>query len=114
MKWNDTGFLISKNRYSENSIIAEIFTLNYGKITGIIFGATSKRIKYIIMSLYWSRRPTGIAGASTAAPWHAGHTLPHFRYHSAPSNIVSAAAAHHHACPLDERAYSLILPLYHA
>ena len=45
MKWIDTGFLISKNKYNENSVIAEIFTLNYGKVTGIIFGASSKKIK---------------------------------------------------------------------
>jgi DNA repair protein RecO (recombination protein O) len=45
MIWDDTGFLLSKNRYSENSLIAEIFTKNHGKISGIIFGATSKKIK---------------------------------------------------------------------
>ena len=45
MNWIDQGYLISKNRYNENSIIAEIFTSNYGKVTGIIFGATSKKIK---------------------------------------------------------------------
>ena len=45
MKWIDTGFLISKNKYNENSVIAEIFTLNNGKTTGIIFGASSKKIK---------------------------------------------------------------------
>jgi len=45
MNWDDSGYLISKNRYSENSIIAEIFTENYGKISGIIFGGTSKKIK---------------------------------------------------------------------
>tara|TARA_B100000900_G_scaffold399322_1_gene401720 strand:+ start:2243 stop:2932 length:690 start_codon:yes stop_codon:yes gene_type:complete len=45
MNWDDTGFLLSKNRYNENSIIAEIFTKNYGKISGIIFGGTSKKIK---------------------------------------------------------------------
>ena len=45
MNWDDTGYLISKNRYSENSVIAEVFTKNYGKITGIIFGGTSKKIK---------------------------------------------------------------------
>ena len=27
MNWDDTGYLISKNRYSENSIIAEIFCI---------------------------------------------------------------------------------------
>ena len=45
MNWDDTGYLISKNRYNENSIIAEVFTENYGKISGIIFGGTSKKIK---------------------------------------------------------------------
>ena len=45
MNWDDSAYLISKNRYSENSIIAEVFTENYGKISGIIFGGTSKKIK---------------------------------------------------------------------
>ena len=45
MIWDDTGFLISKNRYSENSLISEIFTKNHGKVSGIIFGGTSKKIK---------------------------------------------------------------------
>ena len=45
MIWDDSGFLLSKNRYSENSIIAEIFTKNHGKVSGIIFGGTSKKIK---------------------------------------------------------------------
>ena len=45
MNWIDEGFLISKNRYSENSLIAEIYTKNRGKVSGIIFGGTSKKIK---------------------------------------------------------------------
>ena len=45
MIWDDKGFLISKNKYNENSLIAEIFTEQYGKVSGIIFGATSKKIK---------------------------------------------------------------------
>ena len=45
MNWDDTGFLLSKNRYNENSIIVEIFTKNHGKVSGIIFGGTSKKIK---------------------------------------------------------------------
>ena len=45
MNWDDNAYLISKNRYSENSVIAEVFTDNYGKISGIIFGGTSKKIK---------------------------------------------------------------------
>ena len=45
MNWDDSAYLVSKNRYSENSIIAEVFTENHGKISGIIFGGTSKKIK---------------------------------------------------------------------
>ena len=45
MNWSDEGFLLSKTRYSENSIIAELFTKDKGKISGIIFGGTSKKIK---------------------------------------------------------------------
>ena len=45
MKWDDKGFLLSKNRYNENSLIVEIFTKDHGKISGIIFGGTSKKIK---------------------------------------------------------------------
>ena len=45
MNWDDTGFLLSKNKYNENSLIAEIFTKKHGKISGLIFGGTSKKIK---------------------------------------------------------------------
>lgn len=45
MNWDDTGFLLSKNRYSENSLMAEFFTKDHGKVSGIIFGGTSKKIK---------------------------------------------------------------------
>ena len=45
MNWDDSAYLVSKNRYSENSIIAEVFTENHGKISGLIFGGTSKKIK---------------------------------------------------------------------
>ena len=45
MTWDDIGFLLSKNRYNENSLIVEIYTKNHGKIVGLIFGGTSKKIK---------------------------------------------------------------------
>ena len=45
MTWDDEGFLLSKNKYNENSLIVEIFTKNHGKISGIIFGGVSKKIK---------------------------------------------------------------------
>ena len=45
MIWSDCGYLLSKNKFGENSIIAEFFTENHGKISGAIFGATSKKIR---------------------------------------------------------------------
>ena len=45
MTWDDVAFLLSKNKYNENSLIAELFTKNKGKVSGIIFGGTSKKIK---------------------------------------------------------------------
>ena len=45
MNWIDEGYLISKNSYNENSVIAEFFTKEHGKCSGIIFGGTSKKIK---------------------------------------------------------------------
>ena len=45
MHWNDIGFLISQNKYNENSSIVEFFTESHGKRTGIIFGSASKKVK---------------------------------------------------------------------
>ena len=43
MQWDDIGFLLSKTKYSENSLIIEVFTENHGKCSGIVFGGTSKK-----------------------------------------------------------------------
>ena len=45
MFWEDKGYLISKSKYNENNIIAEFYTEYHGKKSGLIFGATSKKIK---------------------------------------------------------------------
>ena len=31
MIWSDYGYLLSKNKFGENSLIAEFFTQNHGK-----------------------------------------------------------------------------------
>ena len=49
MIWQDKGFLLSKNKYNENSVIAEFYTENDGKIIGVIFGASSKKIKNYLL-----------------------------------------------------------------
>ena len=45
MNWQCRGYLLSKIKYNENSIISEFYTENHGKVSGIIFGGTSKKIK---------------------------------------------------------------------
>jgi len=47
MYWNDEGYLLSKNNFGENSIIMEVFTLNHGKCTGIVYGGSSRKNKKI-------------------------------------------------------------------
>ena len=49
MNWQDKGYLLSLNKYNENSSIAEFFTENNGKIVGVIFGSTSKKIKSYLL-----------------------------------------------------------------
>ena len=51
MNWTDTGILLSKNKFQENSTIVNFYTKNHGKCSGIIFGASSKKIKnYLLQS----------------------------------------------------------------
>ncbi len=46
----DIGYLLSINKFNENSSICEFYTKNNGKVTGIIFGSTSKKYKsYLII-----------------------------------------------------------------
>ena len=45
MIWDDVGFLLSKIKYNENSLISVSYTKKHGKVTGIIFGGTSRKIK---------------------------------------------------------------------
>ena len=48
MIWTDHGYLLSKNKFGENSLIVEFFTKDHGKVSGIVYGATSKKIKNYI------------------------------------------------------------------
>ena len=44
MQWEDEGYLLSKINYSENSVIVDVFTLNHGKSSGIVYGGVSRKI----------------------------------------------------------------------
>ena len=47
MNWDDTGFLLSKNRYNENSIIAEVLQKNMVKFLVLFLEEHQKRLKII-------------------------------------------------------------------
>ena len=47
MYWKDEGYLLSKNNYSENSIIIQAFTADHGNYSGIVYGGSSKKQKRI-------------------------------------------------------------------
>ncbi len=45
MQWEDEGFIISKKKFRESAIILEVFTNKFGKVSGIVYGGTSRKIK---------------------------------------------------------------------
>ena len=47
MIWEDECYLLSKRKFRENANIINIFTLNKGKIDGIVYGGTSRKVKII-------------------------------------------------------------------
>ena len=45
MIWEDECYLLSKRKFRENANIINIFTQNKGKIDGIVYGGTSRKIR---------------------------------------------------------------------
>ena len=45
MNWEDEGYLLSKKKFRENAVIINAFTKIHGKISGIVYGGTSRKIK---------------------------------------------------------------------
>ena len=45
MNWENEGFILSKRKFKENAIILEVFTSDYGKVSGIVYGGTSRKVK---------------------------------------------------------------------
>ena len=45
MNWQDEGFLLSKIKFRENANIINVFTSAHGKVSGIVYGGTSRKIR---------------------------------------------------------------------
>ena len=45
MYWEDEGYIVAKKKFRENAIILDVFTKNFGKVSGIVYGGTSRKVK---------------------------------------------------------------------
>ena len=45
MNWEDECYLLSKRKFRENANIINVFTLNRGKVGGIVYGGNSRKIR---------------------------------------------------------------------
>ena len=45
MNWEDECYLLSKRKFRENANIINVFTLNKGKIAGIVYGGNSRKVR---------------------------------------------------------------------
>jgi len=45
MNWQDEGFLLSKIKFRENANIVNVFTNKRGKVSGIVYGGSSRKIR---------------------------------------------------------------------
>ena len=45
MNWQDEGFLLSKIKFRENANIINVFTHSHGKVSGIVYGGNSRKIR---------------------------------------------------------------------
>ena len=45
MKWEDEGYLLIKRKFRENANIINVLTKNKGKVSGIVYGGNSRKIK---------------------------------------------------------------------
>ena len=45
MNWQDEGFLLSKIKFRENANIINVFTSTHGKVSGIVYGGSARKIR---------------------------------------------------------------------
>ncbi|MCF6445958.1 DNA repair protein RecO [Nereida sp. MMG025] len=73
MEWRDEGALIAVRRHGENSAIIEVFTAEHGRASGVVRGATSRKIAPILqpgaqLDVTWKARLEEHLGAFTVEP----------------------------------------------
>ncbi len=48
MNWQDEAFLLGKRKFRENANIIDIFSNLYGKVSGIVYGGNSRKIRNLL------------------------------------------------------------------
>ena len=47
MNWEDECYLLSKRKFRENANIINVFSKERGKVSGLVYGGNSRKIKII-------------------------------------------------------------------
>ncbi|MDK3072098.1 DNA repair protein RecO [Sedimentitalea sp. JM2-8] len=73
MEWRDHGILLTSRRHGETSAIIDVFTRAHGRHSGVVRGATSRKIAPILqpgaqLDLLWRARLEDHIGAFTVEP----------------------------------------------
>ena len=45
MNWEDECYLLSKRKFRENANIINVFSQNKGKVSGVVYGGNSRKIR---------------------------------------------------------------------
>ena len=45
MNWEDECYLLSKRKFRENANIINVFTKSKGKVSGVVYGGNSRKIR---------------------------------------------------------------------
>ena len=51
MNWEDECYLLSKRKFRENANIINVFSLSKGKVSGIVYGGNSRKIRNFLPNL---------------------------------------------------------------
>jgi DNA repair protein RecO (recombination protein O) len=56
MNWQDEGFLLSKIKFKENANIINVFTNTHGKVSGIVYGGNSRKIRNFLQNILTTKK----------------------------------------------------------
>lgn len=73
IEWRDEGALLAVRRHGENSAIIEVFTAEHGRASGVVRGATSRKIAPVLqpgaqLDVTWKARLEEHLGSFTIEP----------------------------------------------